>query len=307
MTKNTLNVLVYGATGSQSSPVVWHLLERGHKPAIVTRNPEKAKIFQSKGAEVVIADMADRASLVKASMGKDAISLLIPFFVNPVEAPVYAKNAIEAAKEAGVKLIVWNTSGLIPEEKTGNLGVDVRIDTLNYLRDSGIPYIVIEPGVYIENLLGPWVAPFVANENLVTYPLPNNFRVAWTPSDDVGALIVQALERPELANSFFKVSGIELVNGDELAEQFSQALARPIRYHPMKPHDFGAILDELFGAGAGTLAAQEYQRFWDNPDNQPMMHADMSVVLQKLPVKMTTIKEWVIKYRDVFTREIPVG
>ncbi|MDX2077317.1 MAG: NmrA family NAD(P)-binding protein [bacterium] len=307
MTKNTLNVLVYGATGSQSSPVVWHLLERGHKPTVVTRNPEKATAFQAKGVEVVVADMADRASLVKASMGKDAVSLLIPFFVNPMEAPTYAKNAIDAAKEAGVKLIVWNTSGLVPQEKTGNPGIDVRVDTFNYLRESGIPHIVIEPGAYIENLLGPWTAPFVANEGNVTYPLPSNFRVAWTPSDDVGALIVEALEHPELANSYFKVSGIELVTGDELAEQFSQALERPIGYRAMKPQDFGAILDTMFGAGAGALAAQEYQRFWDNPNNQPIMHADMSVVLQKLPVKMTTIKEWVIKYRDAFTANVPVS
>src|SRR5687767_14550934 len=100
MIAQPLKVLVYGATGSQAAPVVHELLRRGHKPYVVTRSAEKAAPLAAAGAEVVVADMGDRARLVEASRGMDGVALLIPFFINPADAPAFGRNAIDAAREA---------------------------------------------------------------------------------------------------------------------------------------------------------------------------------------------------------------
>jgi uncharacterized protein YbjT (DUF2867 family) len=301
MTTLSMKVLVYGATGSQSNAVVWKLLEQGHTPYVLTRHPQKAAAMHAAGAQIVQGDMADAHSLRLASEGMDAVALLIPFFIDLTKAPTYGRNAIDAAKAAGVKLIVWNTSGPTPPTKTGEPGVDFRLDVAQQLRDSGVPHIIIEPTGYMENFLGPWTAPAVVAEDVLPYPNPVETRVGWIASEDVGALMVAALERPELANATFKVSGLENVNGTELAERFSQGLGRTITYYAMEPEEFGAVLDRLFGPGAGAAATKTYRDMRENPNPPPMYH-DMRPVLQQLPVKMTSLGEWVTEHRDAFTR-----
>jgi uncharacterized protein YbjT (DUF2867 family) len=296
--EQSLRVLVYGATGSQASPVVYELLRRGHRPVVVTRSEAKAAALAAAGAEVAVADMGNRERLIEVSRGVDAVALLIPFFINPADAPAFGRNAIDAARDAGVRLLVWNTSGPMPPARTGNPGIDVRLDTVEHLRESGVPHIIIQPTAYAENLLGPWTAPFVAREDKVAYPNPPEARVGWIASADVGALMVAALERPELAGRSFMVSGRENASGPDLAAAFSDALGRPIAYHPLPPREFGAILDAMFGPGAGAAAAQ-YERAWETGEF-PVMHTDMAPVLELLPVRMRTLREWVAEHAAAF-------
>jgi len=305
-TAQPLKVLVYGATGSQASPVVHELLRRGHRPTVVTRDAAKAEGLRAAGAEVAIADMADAARLAEASHGMDAVALLIPFFINPAAAPAFGRNAIDAAQAAGVRLIVWNTSGPMPPARTGDPGIDVRLDTADYLRASGVPHITIQPTAYAENLLGPWTAPFVAGEDKVAYPNPPEARVGWIATADVAALVVAALERPRLAGRTFAVSGLENLSGPELAAAFSAGLGRPIGYHPLPPREFGAILDQMFGPGAGDAAAAQYERAWES-GQFPQMHVDMAPVLAELPVRMRTMREWVAEHARAFARREESG
>lgn len=300
MTNQTLKVLVYGGTGSQASPTVVKLLERGHTPYVLTRTPERAAHLQEAGARIVPGDMADPASLRAASEGMDAVALMIPFFLpNPMDAPQLARNAIDAARDAGVKLIVYNTSGPTPGDFTGDPAADLRVGTIATLRESGVQSIVIAPTGYMENFLGPWTAPNIVAEDALTYPNPEETRVGWISSEDVGALVAAALERPELAGSTFYVSGLENPNGPELAAAFSKGLGRRIRYVAMEPEEFGAVLDTVFGPGAGAGAAAQYRNMREDP-NPPPMWFDMQPVLAKLPVRMTSIAEWAAKRRAAF-------
>ncbi len=293
-------VLVYGATGSQQSPVVYQLLSKGHQPYAVTHNLQRAAALGEAGARITEADMADRERLFTISRGMDAVALLIPFFVaNPLDGLTYAKNAIDAAKEANVGLVVWNSSGFILPHRIGNPAMDVRIDIAEYLSQSGLPYVIIQPSAYTENLLGPWTAPFVANRNQLAYPTPTVMPVGWIATQDVASLVVAALGRPHLAGSSFPVSGIENLTGPQLAAHFSTALGRQIDYYPMPPAEFGRILDELFGEGAGKGAEEAYQSMWDS-SHYPPMHVDMRPVLEALPVEMTPIQAWVKKNAAAF-------
>lgn len=301
-TNKKLKVLVYGATGSQAGAVPSYLLRAGHQPYVLTRTAPKAARHAGGGAIVVEGDMADANRLHELSKGMDAVALLIPFFANPAGVADYGRRAIDAAKAAGVSLLVWNTSGVILPERTGNPSIDVRIDIRNYLLESGLPHIILQPSVYLENLLGPWTAPFVANEDRVAYPAPADMPISWIASDDVSALVVAALERPDLAGANWPVSGLANPTGPELAQAFTKGLGRDVAYYAMPPQDFGAILDQAFGPGAGTAAASEYQRMWDFPEQRPQFQADMVPVLEELHVPMTTISEWVARHKAAFSR-----
>jgi uncharacterized protein YbjT (DUF2867 family) len=258
-------------------------------------------MLEGMGAEAIVADMANYHDLLEANKHVEAVSLLIPFIIaNPADALVYARHAIDAAVASGVKLLVWNTSGFIPPVRTGNAAIDVRIDIADYLHKSAIKHIIIQPSVYAENLLGPWTAPFVENENKVAYPTPSDMPVGWIATKDVARLIVKAIESPHLAGSNFLVSGVENLTGLQLATKFSIGLGRNIAYYAMPPADFGKILDSVFGEGAGKGAEEVYQQIADTKVYPPM-HVPMESVLQQLPIDMTPMEDWVKQHSSQFT------
>lgn len=296
-----MKVLVYGAAGSQQFPVIHALLHKGAEVYATTHSERNVEKLTQAGAKTLLADMSDANRLKEISEGMDAISLLVPFILaNPADGLQYAKNVIDAALSGGVKLLVWNSSGFILPAKIGNPAIDVRIDILNYLKESNLPYIVIQPSVYTENLLGPWTAPFVKNEKRVAYPTPEEMPVGWIATQDVAALVAEAVYKPELSGNSFLVSGLENLNGTQLAEKFSIGLHETITYLPMPPRQFGQILDDLYGPGAGKGAEELYQHIADTKQYPSMFSPHMATILEKLPARMTPIEDWVREHSEVF-------
>jgi len=294
-------VLVYGGTGSQGGAVVTNLLRNGHHPYVLTRHPEK--VASMEGVQATVGDLADPDSLIAASTGMDAVSLMIPAFLDdPTQSEAFMQNAINAAKTAGVGLIVHNTSGPVVDKILNNPMYDVRLSVIKLLETSGVPYIVIQPTVYMENLMGPWTRPSVAQHDVLPYPSPADARMGWIASDDLGKLVVAAIEHPELANTRFVVSGADNLTGPELAAQFSKGLGREITYYEQPLEEFGAAIDAAFGPGAGEGAMAGY-RFQREHALKLTMWTDMESVLEKLPVQLTSVEEWVQQHAAAFQPE----
>ncbi len=292
-----MKVLVYGATGSQARPTVFHLLNRGHTPHVLTRNPDNAADLKDAGAVIVAADLSDADQLCTASKAVDAVAFLLPAFLdNPDDGVRFGRHAIDAASKSGVKLFVWNASGEISDD---DAEPNTKLSILQYLRTSGLPYVVLEPTTYMENWLGPWTAPSVRKKDELSYPVLADRKMGWIASDDVGALVVAAIERPDLDGSRFGISGIETPTGAELASIFTKACGKDIRYRTMTPGEMGAVLDQEFGPGAGDGVAEMYRQEQEDPD-PPAKYHDMSPVLESLPVRMSTIMDWVKAHKDAF-------
>lgn len=290
-----MKVLVYGASGSQAGPMVEQLLQRGHAPHVLTRNADNASRLEAAGAVPVIGDLSDLDGLRAATSEVDSVAFLLPAFLDDsVDAVTCGKNAIDAAAEAGAEMFVWNASGEISDVASESNG---KLTVLEHLQNSGLPFVVFEPTTYMENWLGPWTAPSIRDNNELTYPVLADRKMGWIASTDVCALVIAALERPNLAGKRYPISGIELPTGPELAADFSQALGREIRYRTMTPEEMGAVLDQEFGPGAGDNVAEMYRREQEDPD-PPDKFYDMSSVLEVLPVRMSTISEWVTVHKE---------
>ena len=290
-------VLTYGSNGSQGEPVAHKLLEAGHAVRAVVRHPERASALQAQGAEVVKGDLSDLESLKAASAGVDAVFLMNPFSAggNPFE---LMGNALTAAKEGGAKLLVFNASGHPPKSPTGIAMLDFRIQLEDFIASSDIPNIILRPGVYMENFLGPWCLPSIRERNAVAYPHRSAMRVSWIASDDLGALAVAALGRPQLAGQRFTLGGPEALDGSAIARAFSAGLEREISYDGITPDAFGDTMAQIMGpeAGAGIRIAYGYT----NAQPIDAMSVDMTSVLEQLPVKLTRLEDWVRSRRAAF-------
>ncbi len=296
MTDIIKSILVYGATGQQAGPVARRLLERGFQVKVLTRNVDRAADLKALGAAVVTGDFTDRESLRSANEGMDGVFLLVPF-LDPQ--PEHGYNAVDAARDAGVRLIVWNPTGTIMPVRTGNPGLDVRLDILDHLRASGLPHIVLQPTAYMENFLGAWTAPEVAEKDIFAYPIPKAASMQMISHEDAAAFAVAAFERPQLANSMYEIGGPESLGGDAMAERFTSALGRRIKFRPMPPREFGEVLDRAYGPGAGAGATAFYEAAQSDP-SLISTNIDITSVLQALPVELTSLEKWVKIHTDSF-------
>jgi uncharacterized protein YbjT (DUF2867 family) len=299
-----MKVLSYGATGAQGQPVAEQLLATGHEVNVIVRHPERAEHLKAKGAKVFQGNLGDAESLKVSTEGVDAVFLMLPFSDggNPVE---YTHNAVNAAKQAGVKFIVFNVSGQTPDTPTGMPMMDYRIAVEAALQQSGIPNVILRPTSYMENLLGPWTLPGIKNNDEVAYPVSSNRPLSWVAAEDVAKIAVAALEQPHLAGSVFKVGGPEGLTGERIAESFSKALGRKISYRAISPREFGNIMAQMMGPQAGEATTKAYEMSEAAP--LEAMNINMKEVLAKLPVELTTLEQWVRARKELFANELVKG
>jgi uncharacterized protein YbjT (DUF2867 family) len=276
--------------------VARRLLDDGRTVRVLVRDPAKAEDLRRLGAEVVRGDFTDRDSLVAASQEMDGVFLLVPFLDPQAD---YGRAAIDAARAAGVRLVVWNPTGAVLPQRTGNPGLDVRLDILEHLQASGLPHIVLQPTAYLENFLGPWTAPEVAESDTFAYPTPVEVVMQWVTHEDVAAFAVEAFRRPELADLLLEVAGPERLNGLDVAERFSRALGRPITFRPMPPKEFGAHFDVMIAPGAGDDVAAAYEAVYDNPALLST-DVDLTRALSLLPITPTSLVEWIARNAAAF-------
>lgn len=141
-------VLLIGGTGSIGRLVVPVLVDLGHAPRVLTRNPERAPVVE--GAEVVGGDLADPTSLDAAVRGVGAVVMThgAPYGSGNYEAVDYGgvPALLEALDGREVRVALMSSIGV-----TGTGGSSR--DLLNWkrrgerlLRASGLPYTIVRPG-----------------------------------------------------------------------------------------------------------------------------------------------------------------
>jgi len=230
-------ILVYGATGTQGTPVVEQLLAHGRHTRVVTRDKTRAAHWAARGADVAVADLGDAGSLAVANHGVDGVVLQLPLQYDFELHETFGRNAVDAAKAAGVKLMVFNTSAhVIPGENVR--AYEARQEVVGYLHASGIPSIVLRPTFYYEILLGPWIRPAIVDSGLVAFPLPAQFPMSWVSAAEMAAYAVAALDRPDLTGGEFNVGGPEALTGEEIAARFADVTGRVVTYAPIDPVDY---------------------------------------------------------------------
>ena len=296
-----MKILVFGATGSQQFNVIGEAKKKGAEVMAATSSESSFDKLAQAGATPVLANLNDAGKMLEITKGVDAIAFMIPVSLpNPLDGLQYAKNVIDAAKTNGVKKIVWNTSGWMEAQKIGSLVEDVKLDVRDYLQNSGIDYVIIEPTIYMENMMGAFCAPFIKHEKKLAYPTPEAMPIGWIASRDVSAFVVEAIYNPALKADAFKISGAENLKGNDLAAQFSKGIGAEIAYYPQQPKEFGDILKPFVGEAGAASVASYYESLQKATQYPSKFNPNMSEVLEKLPVKMTSLTQWVKENKAYF-------
>lgn len=292
-------VIVFGASGVQGAAQVAALTRAGHHPVAVSRNPKPLDI-DDRTVETFAAEFTDHAALDKLLDNAEVIFLNLPSTSFQAAEPIIAAAtaiAHAASKSPAVRLVVFNTSMPVPEEKRGIKAQDDRVDMRRILREAGLPVISIQPVVFLDNLLEGWAYPPISERQTIVYCHKPDLEVSWICHHDVAQLMITAMGQPDLAGRNIPVGGPETVRLEQLAEKLSRGWERPMAYESQTVDDFcdkiSAAMRERAGIDADRVIKQMHKAytFYNEAPEKPFK-VDMGPVLKELPATLTSIEEW---------------
>ena len=273
------------------------LQRRNHEVRVILRDPNRVDEFRNQGFDAVTGDLLDSDSLKAASTGVDAIFLMLPLVYDEELIMPYFQNVLYAAQKANIKLLVFNASTRVPAIPTNVWAFELKRKMEAQLLQGGVPFIVVRPTFYMENLLGPWTLAPLSQRNVVTYVHAADRKVSWICAWDMASFCVSALEHPELAGSFIDVGGPEQLDGNEIAGRISESTATDLQYEQADIDSFAKYLEKFAGARAAHEIRALNQWWLDNKDYDPGFISDVDEVRKLLPVdKLTTFSEWASKH-----------
>ncbi len=238
-----------------------------------------------------MADLGDRESLAAANDGVSQVVLQLPLQYDFDLHEAYGRNAVDAARAAGVDLVIFNTSAQVIEN-TRVHAYQARRVVIDYLHGSGVPSVVFRPTFYMEILLGPWIRPAIVNDGVVAFPLPADFPMSWISATETASYAVAALARPDLTGREFDIGGPWPLTGDDLASCFSRALDRPIQFVSISPDDYEQSLAPIFGATVAREVGAQVRCIIDLGSGA----VDMTLPRSEFSVAAKSLDDWIAEH-----------
>ncbi|RFA06960.1 NAD(P)-dependent oxidoreductase [Subtercola boreus] len=243
-----MSIVVTGATGHLGRLALTHLLARGVAASDIVaagRNPEKVDALKSLGVRTAVIDFADPATLAAAFEGADTLLLVSGSDLGGrVE---QHRNAIDAAKTAGISRIVYTSAPradstdliLAPEHKA----------TEEYLRASGVPFTILRNNWYTENYASTLAQ--VAGTGVYAASTGEG-RVASASREDYAEAAAVVLTTDGHEGAVYELSGDTAWNGSDFAATLSEVLGRAVAFEPLTPDAHTAAL-RAAGLDDGTV------------------------------------------------------
>jgi uncharacterized protein YbjT (DUF2867 family) len=248
-------ILVIGGRSKIGTALIADLLDRGEQVRVLARSSEPGG---APAAETVTGDLADEGTLVTAMDGVEKMFLLSSPHPDAVR---WHRNAIDAASRTQVQLVV-RSSILGADRETAAEFIGAHTDSDRYLQASGLPYVIVRPNLFLQNIPESTIPSIDGSGNL--YADAGLARLSMVDTRDVAAVAAAVLTGPGHAGQSYDVTGPEALSYGDVAAKLAKALGRDINYVDV-PDD--AVRQALLGAGlnewfAGALVGlyQDYRR-----------------------------------------------
>eukprot|EP00741_Cyanophora_paradoxa_P014147 tig00020746_g13652.t1 len=237
-------IVVCGATGAQGGACIRALQQTGRfQVAALVRDPSSAKsrALEGNGVQLIKGDMEDLEGLKRAFTGAYGV-----FSVQQPWASDYksvdcegeirqGKNVAAAAKETGVKHVVYTSAIGAGREATGVPHVDSKTAVEKALVALGVPHTILRPATFFDNWSG-----LVGDMALKPGKLPGicttEAPVYYISAADIGKFAAAAFENPNQYLAFAETAwqAIDIAgdckSGEELAKSLERVFGYPFSY-----------------------------------------------------------------------------
>jgi len=239
-------IAITGATGQLGRLIVDQLKARlpAERLVALVRTPAKAADL---GIAARAADYARPETLAAALAGVDTLLLISSSEIG--QRVAQHRNAIDAAKRAGVKRIVY-TSLLHTDRSPLSLAPE-HAETEAMIKASGLAYTILRNGWYTENYTGSIAGALAGGAFIGT---AGEGRIASAARADYAAAAVAVLTSAGHDGKTYELAGDSAYTLADLAAEISRRSGKTIPYKNLPRADYAAALT-AFGLPAGLADA----------------------------------------------------
>jgi NAD(P)H dehydrogenase (quinone) len=207
------------------------------------RSVDKLADFAEQGVQVRRMDYGDAASVAAALRGARRVLLVSGSEVG--QRVEQHRTVIEAAKAEGVELLAYTS--IANADTTGMLLAAEHKETEAILRGSGVPFVLLRNGWYLENYTGQ-LPGTLAQGGLAG--AAGSGRVSGAARADYAHAAAAVLVADGQAGKVYELGGDEAFTMADLAAEITAATGKEIGYNNLPAEDYAGLL-----AGAGVPAA----------------------------------------------------
>ncbi|HUB09209.1 MAG TPA: SDR family oxidoreductase [Myxococcales bacterium] len=250
-------ILVTGATGTVGSSLIAQLRDGKEPVRALVHSPQKASQIGA-NVEAVVGDLDAPETLRPAMAGVRAV-YAIAFFTRQIE------NLVDAAKRAGVKLIVRQSTieaGATPPFGPGKWHREQE----EVIERSGLGWVHLRPTLMMTNTIQ-WWAWTIQNQRTVYFP-GGDGRVSPVDPTDVAAVGRAVLTSDAHRGRAYEVTGPESLSIRDMVAILSRVLGGPPIQYVDIPESVaaehmrkGGASEELAAAMIETLGAIRSSRY----------------------------------------------
>jgi len=217
-------ILITGAAGKTGRAIIRSLAGKGEALRALVHRYKQIQTVEATGAqEVFVGDMRTREDIDQAIQGVRAV-YHIPPNVSPDE-ELFGQNLIASARSAGIEHFVFH-SVLHPQtEAMPHHWKKLQVE--EKLLESGLPFTIIQPAAYMQNILTHWQK--IIEDGIYPVPYPTETRLSMVDLHDVAQAATLVLTESGHEDATYELVGTEAMSQNEVAVILSQGLDRPVR------------------------------------------------------------------------------
>jgi uncharacterized protein YbjT (DUF2867 family) len=223
--RNIMNqkILVTGATGNIGSALIANLRQSARAADVVAATHAGGRNIEGVTSRAV--DYADPLSLQKAMEGIGTVFLLLPLAETMV---TWTKNAVDAAKKAGVQHIV-RLSGVGADANSPYLILRAHGEVDDYVKASGIAYTILRPVSFMQNFVT--YQSHSIKQNGAYYLPQGDGKVAYIDVRDIGEVAAAIVQAPSAhQGKTYTLTGPVALSNEEAAHTIANAIDKPVQY-----------------------------------------------------------------------------
>jgi len=216
-------ILVTGAGGKTGRILIKTFSSVENVRAFVYRN-EFVSVARSLGAEdVFVGDLCDKSAVHSAMQGIQAVYHICPN-MSPDE-ELIGKLVIDAARDVGVEHFVFH-SVLHPQtEKMKHHWGKMHVEEM--LFESGLPFTILQPAPYMQNILVGW--QHIIEDGILRVPYSIHSKFSFIHLEDLAEAAKNVLTEPNHQNTIYELAGTLPMSHAEVADILSHMLNRGVK------------------------------------------------------------------------------
>lgn len=256
-------ILITGATGHFGTATIKALLQKGinaNQISALVRDENKVADLKANGINIVTGNYDDYASLVSAFKGVDKLLFISASDVTK-RLPQH-ENVVKAAKEAGVKHVVYTSFERKNETQTSPLWVlaEAHLNTEKWLKESELTYTILRNNLYMD-----YVPVFIGEKVVETgtiYLPANSGKVSVALRSEMAEAAANILASSGHENKTYNFANTEAYTYTDVAKYISEATGKEIQYISPSAEEYTQTLTnagvpaEYIGVFAGFAIAQ---------------------------------------------------